>query len=66
MKPITNDVVAVIKIENFAAFALPLPNSFDTRTLEVCEHEIRETLNKEKSKDKLRGLITLIILPCCS
>jgi len=32
--PITNDVRTVIRMENFAAFELPLPSSFATRTLQ--------------------------------
>ncbi|RDX72450.1 hypothetical protein CR513_48055, partial [Mucuna pruriens] len=33
-KPMENDVKTAIRMENFAAFELPLPSSFDTRTLQ--------------------------------
>lgn len=35
MNPIAKDVRTVIPIENFAACELPLPSSFETRTLKV-------------------------------
>ena len=31
-----NDVATTTMIENFAALALPLPSSFEMRTLQVC------------------------------
>jgi hypothetical protein len=35
--PMANDVSTVITMENFAAFELPLPSSFDTLTLPKIE-----------------------------
>lgn len=52
-----NDVATTIMIENFAAFALPLPSSFEMRTLQVCCMTMqilieRELILYENTKEK--------------
>lgn len=35
MNPMAEDIKTIVIIENFAAFELPLPNSFATLTLKI-------------------------------
>lgn len=44
MNPIAKDVRTVIPIENFAACELPLPSSFETRTLNFFATKIRSRI----------------------